>query len=460
MNRQELEYQARKYGIPLIILLCVITFLLPLLLRTWIGSPITPGTNSYMYLREAELLDHGSIGTDPLSGARIAPNPYTIALMLLDVFGVPWALPLLLSVILMLILYIYLGRSIQSQMTIMIALSTLVVSPTMSVLSTTHTPELLALMLILLALMTMDKHPIMSSCIIGIAIITEPYLGALAGITIAGWLFMKKRSSEATGTLFAIAIGAAWYLLWMGTMPHGSIMWSVASLNMFFETGTSAGLSIFFIILAGYGLAVRSSQNMVRDIILTALLLIATAIIPAITPATVVILAVLVAYAVVDLMTGHWELPLLQQSLLILVGCIGIFLIITSVRERVQDNPDAAFAHTMVTLKNQYHDGAVLSAREYAPMIEQSTGRRATLSALDPDTIIDRAFLSRDSAKVYAYLEETGTSYILITPEMRRSIFHRSDEGILFLIDNSGRFVKVEETQGDALWYFIRTKTQ
>jgi hypothetical protein len=57
---------------------------------------------------------------------------------------------------------------------------------------------------------------------------------------------------------------------------------------------------------------------------------------------------------------------------------------------------------------------------------------------------------------VYPGLVASDTSYILVTDEMRSKFFSRSDQGILFLLQNSERFVEVKSTEQSTLWYFIR----
>jgi hypothetical protein len=51
---------------------------------------------------------------------------------------------------------------------------------------------------------------------------------------------------------------------------------------------------------------------------------------------------------------------------------------------------------------------------------------------------------------------QTDTSYVLITDDIRRKRFTGSDQGILFLLENSGHFVKLDENEGNEIWYFIR----
>jgi len=70
----------------------------------------------------------------------------------------------------------------------------------------------------------------------------------------------------------------------------------------------------------------------------------------------------------------------------------------------------------------------------------------------------NKVFHSRDAQRTYDFLEETGTTYIYITDEMLDSMFARSDEGILFLLPNTERFVLLGEREDSTLWYYIKRR--
>jgi|GEM_PF-6278697 len=447
MNRQELEYYARKYGLTIIIILSLIAFLVPLLIRLWNGAPITPGAESYTLLRHAELLSNGNAGFDPLTARTFAPNPYDLLLSAFIVFGVPWALPLVLVIVLLIMLFVLMERYLQSIAVTILALATITLSPTMSVLGTTHTTTLLCLTLVAGAIIA-EKRTALAVFLLFIAAMANPVVGSVCGLIIALTLIWLKQRSRATIAIVAIVTGVLWTVAWTWHAP----LLGISKVPLLFEFGESAGISVFFILLIGYGIAVRPAFRMPSFLVSSILVLCVTLFMPAMIPITVILGSIIVGYAIIDLLTAPWDLALLQQALVTLIACIGIFLLIANVRERVTDTPDGSFAHTLINLKNQYREGGVLSAPEYAPMIEYFSGRRAT-SSVDPSI----AFHSRDAKEVFPYLTETGTNYILITREMRESIFQRSDEGLLFLLEGSGRFVKIDEDEDTTLYYFIRT---
>lgn len=451
MNRQELEYYSRKYGLMMLFALAIIAFLVPLILRVVQGAPITPGAQSYSYLRQAQLLEQGVVGYDPLEDRQIAPQPYVALLAMMQLFGVPWLLPFLLAILFVVLLYYYLERLVPVRTVIVLSLIVLIISPVMSRLATHHTATILALNLLLATLLLFPSRPMLANIFLGMALLTVPVLGIIAALYLAFTHLRDAKHHEVIGIMFAVAVASAWFLLWTSTLPYEL---SAVSLNtdLFFELGNGGGMTIFALILATYAIVLKFSK--LQSIILPALLLFfLTFFVPALLPVTAVAISLFAGHAVFLLITNRWELELLRESLLVLIACIGIFLLITTVRERVQDTPDAELSHMMTTLRNQYREGAVLTHPRYAPMIEYFSGKRATLRSTIPEV----AFHSRNSAEVYPFLVSTGTSYILITDEMEQDLFAHSEQGILFLLQNSGRFVELSENERSTLWYFIKT---
>ena len=68
----------------------------------------------------------------------------------------------------------------------------------------------------------------------------------------------------------------------------------------------------------------------------------------------------------------------------------------------------------------------------------------------------EKFLYSRSPNDVYPLMMASNTSYVLVTADMEQKLFSRSDEGILFLLHNTERFVKIAQTDQGTLWYFIR----
>ena len=432
-----LDYYTRKYGIAIIVALAVVAFILPLIIRASQGAPITPGTQSYQYLEYTEQ-------------GRVFFEPYVLLLLFVSLFGVPWLLPFLLMMLFLALLYYYLDDIVQSKIVLTFAFLFLLVSPTISVLATSHSSLLLSFVFVLCVFLSIEKYSVFAAIMLLLTIVSSP----IVGILLALWIIVLSVrqhhfSMVVVASLFCI-LGIVW------VVSSGAILFSFQQTQWFFELGNIEGVSIFLMILAAYGLIAKFSK---RPLIMFGSCIMFGAIffINELAFAATIVVAIFAAYGMYDLLTNRWELELLQRSLHMLVICICLFLLIVTIKERVVQSPTEDFSHMMITLRNQQREGAVLSAPEYAPSIRYFSHRDAVLAPNADESILSKAFYSRNPSVVYGFLSSTNTVYILVTDEMRDLYFTRSDEGILFLLENSGRFVKIAETQTTELWYFIRT---
>jgi hypothetical protein len=440
MNRGSLEYLARKYGVFIVIGVTLFAFLLPLVLRAMHGAPITPGSASYMYLYRADILQAGSVMFEP----------YTILLAVMQLFGVPWLLPILLVGLFLFLVQILLWYRDQDLTFSIAALLLLIVSPSMSVLATAFAPQLLAMVFVTSAIL-LEKRWVLCSLFILLSVIAHPITGLCSALLLAGWLLSEQRHNEVLSVAIFSCAGVVFLKMQEITIAPAILRFDP---HIFFELGYAGGISVFLLIIAVYGVIVGANRVVV---LLATALFLASFFLPMLVPCAAIMIAVLAAHGIRHLFVTKWNLELLQQSMLILVGCIGIFLIITSIRDRVHEDPDADFSHFMITLRNQHYPGAVLTDPSYAPMVAYFSGRIPALVSEDSE-LLQRAFTSRSPEVVYSFLMETNTSFILITDDMQQKRFSRSDEGLLFLLHNTERFVEIQSTNTTTLWYFIRPK--
>ncbi len=449
----------RDYGVHLVLLLALASLVAVPVIRASLDAPITPGERSYTELRRAELLSQGTIGYDPLRGELTIPTPYTFLLACMVFLGVPWLLPMLLALALLLLLYPLLVRIVRTREVAALALLAVVVTPTLSVLGTSHSPALLALVLLVCAGLLLMISPSYAWIPLPFALITSPVLGLIGAGCALAWLWSRGRRWQAVPVLLSVAAAFVWFFAWSRSLPFASAVFERPALSdVLFEFGNSGGVSVFFVILGAYGLLSPPLRKRPGVVVSSLALFAASVFIQALMPVTALALAVLCAYGVFDLMQRKWELELLRMSLLLIVACAGIFLLIVSARERVEENPTAQLAHSLAYLSSTHREGSVLSAPGYAPMIEYFTGRRATIDASSRPSDVALALYSRDANAVYGMLESTNTSHVLVTDDMLQTLFSRSDEGILFLMQNTQRFVLVEQTEQTRLWYYIARK--
>ncbi|HIH24470.1 TPA: hypothetical protein HA251_05530 [Candidatus Woesearchaeota archaeon] len=447
ISHHELEYHSQRYAVIIILALSLIVFLGPLILRVADGSPITPGGESYTLLHDADILLSGS-STDTVPFQRSVPSPYAILLAFMALFGVPWLLPPLLAIAVVMISYLLLTATYGQRSMALFAAVALIISPLMSVLATWHAPLLLCSLLVLGAIAIGRFAP----AFIAAAILTHPVGGSLAAMAFIAYAAYRKewvRSAVIAGSSTAIAIVT---ILLFGTRPFHELVFASWSPDIIFELGMPTGVSVFLLILACYGIMVDFTGRRIAWFSVLIALMLGSMAFPSLLIALTVIIALLVGHAVHRLLVVEWRLSMLQESLLILIGCIALFLVITTMRERLADDPDAALSRTLITLRNTERDGAILTDPQDAPFVRHFSGRKPALETNDHSDI----FLSRDAVRAYAFMESSDVAYVVITDAMRDDLLLEGEDGILFLLQHSGRFVPIASPGGASVWYFIQ----
>lgn len=447
ISHHELEYHSQRYAIIVILTLSLVVFLGPLILRVADGSPITPGAESYALLHDAEALLSGS-SIDTSRSAWPVPAPYALLLALMALFGVPWLLPPLLAIAVVMISYLLLTAAYGQRSMALFAAVALIISPLMSVLATWHAPLLFCALLVLGAIAIKRFAPVF----IAMAILTHPSFGSLAAVAFMAYAAYRKEwagSAIIAGSSTGAVIIA---ILLFGTRPFHELVFASWSANVIFELGVPTGVSVFLLILACYGIMVDFMGRRIVWFSALFALVLASMVFPSLLIVLTVIIALLVGHAVHRLLVVEWRLSMLQESLLILIGCIALFLVITTMRERLADDPDAALSRTLITLRNTERDGTILTSPEGAPFVRHFSGREPALEMSDDGDI----FLSRDAVRAYSFMESSGVAYVVITDAMRDDLMLEGDDGILFLLQHSGRFVPIASPGGASVWYFIR----
>ncbi len=453
MKQKVLEKYARNYGPYAVIAVLFIIAVIPLLLRGSNGDPITPGIESYSYLRHADLINQGIIGYEPISNEPVFLTPYTALLALLGYFGLAWALAPLLVGLFILVLYIFLSGVVKQKFVIFVTLVALLLSPTFSVLSTAHSPIVFASLFLLLALLFSKKSLPLTVVTIALGTATDPLLGIIMTLYLFVVFVNKKNFVSALGVLLALVIPILWEVLWVGRADN--IRYLIQFAPMFFEFGARGGISLFFIVLAAFGVFTKRIPFKKQIFWSTLGLLLVSMFLPILIPVVTIFLAYLIGYAVFDLFVEPWNLDLLRHLSLVLVFCIAFLLVAVSVKDRASELPDSVTVDRMVTIGVESHEGKVLTHPSYEPIVIYYSGREATVNSDSSAEEIRRAFFTRQPEIWYMYLEETSTGFIYVDKHTRNDIFSRSDEGILFILLNTNRFVQISKQPDSSAWYYI-----
>lgn len=433
-----------------LIIAALLLLLTPIALRAMAGWPLMPGAQSYVALRHATTIFDGTAGIDPVTGIAFAPTLYDVTLALFMALGIDWLLPALLAACALTLAYTLFRRALPP-IDAFAATAAIALSPAFIVAGTRHESSIAALSLCALTFLWVRK-PLLSTLALCAALITSLPLGIITGILLLTISIRDKQMMTMFGVIGAFLIAGAWTVGWHGGVQAFPAL-KMPSSDVLFEFGASNGLSAFFIILAAYG-STKSARSLPYSFTLTIAIIIAI-LFPSTRLAASIVVAVLASRGVLRLVREGWELDPLRQLFIVLVWCAAGFLIVTLVRSVSLEQPSDRLVEVLSYIGEQRRSGGVLTDPALAPMVTYFSGRHATLPDDASQTVVRAALFTRDTNALYTLLESTDTSFVLITREMRNGFFTRSDEGILFLLPNTERFVTITSDQDVTLWYYI-----
>jgi len=403
-----------RYGLMYVFGIAVCSTLFPFLLRLQVGAPIIPVATSYSFF-----------------------NVVTPMTPLLKT-GFSWIIPPLLALVFLSLCTLYL-RKFYRRSIVVFTLLAIIVSPTFSVLSSTLNDVMLAMIFLVAGLLYRRFQLVFLT----LTLVTNPVLGLLC---MSYFLVLhRKKPLHLLGLTISCAVAALWYTIW-SSLPTLTLSFAPT----LYELGAE-GVSIFFIIFGVHGLLSRHLRNKRAMLLLVLGALSLALFLPDLTFVAVLLLSVLVGHSMFTLLTSKWELQLLQQTVIVIGFCLGLFLIVSASKELMVEQPTKGMHDAMMSLKDQLQEGNILTITAYAPIVNHFSGRTAIVN--------EQLFHSRNPSEVYAFLERTNTRYILLTNEMKDTMFEHSDEGILFVLPNTQRFVRAYNTDGYEFWYYIPRNT-
>ncbi len=416
--------------------------LIPLGLRAYAGWPTLPGSESY------DALVRISYGTD-------MPTPYDLLLSIAQMVNLGWLLPMAIGLAALLAFVAFLTPRFGAPLAGIAGIA-LAISPPLLVAGTRHSAPLLALLLFLLALLDGGRRW-RQALLIALGTVLAPLPGVALAIVLSAIRGFERDRTGAIAGVFAIAAAYLWSFAWTG---HALTLFGgiSPSFRVLAEFGVAGGVSVFAVILAAYGAHTATRPvHAWGALLLTIVLLL---LIPTFALFASLLISLLAARGVLAMVRRRWDLELLRQVLLVIIVCASIFTIITTVRDIAHEQPSDRLVSVLTYIGEQRRPGGVLTDPSLSSMVIYYSGRSPALSSDASQEDITRSFLVRDAQETYDLLERTDTSFVLITKEMRHGLFTRSDEGMLFLLPNTERFVAITVDDSVSLWYYIRRSGQ
>jgi hypothetical protein len=247
-------------------------------------------------------------------------------------------------------------------------------------------------------------------------------------------------------------------------IPHLNSPIEISLLKEFVsDFGGIYGFSIFNIFLSVMGLFVLWKRNnkIYSNYFISLIVFLLGFLIPDINYVYFLILSFFSGYAIYHYYSTKWNLQFLKGLTLLIIIC-GIFLSFLSFTIRhVAFDPSTDLVSALGYLKDK-EQGNVLSDYRYGFMISYLSNHKPLITTQfdyvkNPDVVYNNTlilFKSRNLVETKFLLSSYGIRYILITPEMRYSIWQK-DTGILFLFRNKEVFKNIYSNNGYEIWEVI-----
>ena len=149
-----------------------------------------------------------------------------------------------------------------------------------------------------------------------------------------------------------------------------------------------------------------------------------------------------------------WESKLVKQLTLLVLACGLLFSSISYTNRILVEPPSLTLQEAGDWIdKNLPQESIVLSSPSHGFWIEYFGKRKALATPLaGKEGLVNTLFYSKNFEKTSLLLDEQQSEYILIDAEMKRNIWSKEDEGLLFLFRNREKFKKVYDEKGVQIW--------
>lgn len=480
IDDMEKYFKKMKEKHALIFILCLAFILLaaPLLVRLFFYDNTMAGTESYYHLRMASLMQkQGTLTLDPLlSGTRFyTPNPYHYVLVFLgniipiEILSI--ILPVVFGLITVLLLFFIIKKFVRKLHTRFLIVFFIVLSPVFIYVFSHQQSLTLLVFLIVLGFFFFSKKgkwPILG--LVFLAFI--PFFGLLHTLLVLVLLaaYISTHKQKLPYFFVYIMLIVIMSSIIMTKYPFFFFQKALFSpSNIVGETlsdlGAWYGFSLFLLILAAIGI-IKTWQKKYKHVFLYLFLVISFAFVAFFDPSyhiyTGVLLCVYAGIGYTALWKMKWELKRLRKLSLFLI-ILGLLFSATSATSRLsQYGPDQDLIESLEWMKeNLPEDSVIVTYPDYAYWVHYYSDKR---TLLDPEFSrtarggaiqreIANLFQLRRESDAMQIINKYRIQYFLITPEMKTSlVWHREDQGLLFLLNNSEKFKKLYQDQGIEVW--------
>ena len=473
---------ANKKTIIYLLLLALIVLAIPNVIRPLNDGLI--GKETYLYLSQAEkiaqekVLDYhdafsyGGRTYNYLPGWSIFLAGISI-LTGIKVLTLTQILPYLLTFFSIVLIWLILRElKIKKELTNLTIL-VLIFSPAVVYLASTNNQMVLALFLTLLSFWLLIKKQIWSKVSSFLIIPLIPLFNLTLGLLYLGILLYYSHKDTLASKQFALTVslvslaGIIYFYLDLlvnfQIIPNEIIEQHFSNYvnSLIFDFGGFLGVSIFALILGLYGLILLDSKDLKFSLaVILFLVLIAFWWVEALIYLTL-IFAFLTSRGIIALINKPWSTTFVKNTVIFITFCGLLFSLVSSISLVANDNPNYLTISGLQILNELSEPNAVIfsqskngfwisSIAQRTNFMDENYRNAPQLEERFKDSQI--LYYSRSSNSSLPIIDKYSIDYIYIDKEMRHELWDNQEDGLLFLMGASNRFILIFDNNEVTIW--------
>jgi hypothetical protein len=463
-------------------IIAAIVLAAPIIVRVIQGNPFVAGGetvyNTYYNLGIAkQIQEKGILERDALQNRDYSFNLFHYLLaglgfINLDVLSM--ILPFIFGMLFFWLAYKILLRFDFSPQRVFFILLFVIFTPAFILLFTTLTKFALVLLLNLLGFyfLKSESLPVQGLAMLFFALVplVDFFAFILTFLMLLFFVLVYKKKVHLVISSFTLSLIFMWvaYLFLHYRITYFDFITNSFSLGQFLtDFGAVIGYSFFMLLLAliGFVFASRKNKNIAASIIFTVLF--AFSFFNASLRVYMSFVFVLgAAYAFDYLLSKEWSLTSVKRVTVLLILCTLIFSAVSFLNRQFEEEPNKELVDALHSLRVSpfIQGGTVLTHYSKGFYVEYFSELPVVLDGFSYQyagyqeelNMTTRVFETRDLVFAEEYFQKRGIKYILITDDMRRGlVWRRPHEGMLFLLENSGKFINIYSQKGVDIYLYL-----
>lgn len=418
------------------------------------GQIIPPGEETYTHLNEVKDIQEGNVTSYLFYDLILS--------LLLGCMSLSTAMIVIPGTLLLITIFLFseiLRMEGAKPRHMTYALTLIVLSPSILMMYLGFSAYALTVMLVMLIAYLYTRQSFWYAAVIPFLFFADRITGLLVIVLLVILESRKKRTREAIGMIM-IALGL---FILSGFLPALTLhslapFFSIQGNEIFSFFGGAYGYPFIVLFLGILGMILpKSSFSNPRYQSLTMLLLILSLFYD---PMRILSMFILVYYGAIafdNFMKQEWTVASLKHLTLLLIICILFFSTSTTLKDAISDSPQphevegTELVSRIVEKNPSLERTTVLTNPSYNDHVAYYTG----LDAIRDPTTAYAVLASQKYSYVKEVLQDNKVSFIILdTSKKEGRLWQRSEQGILFVLQNNRLFKKIY-TQGEyAIYYY------